>query len=125
MTKLILTFNLGFRNIFQIAVTIIYIFILLLKEDLENLAEELRPVTKDLMKIEMAPWIKGYVADMNDLYTDLEIDKLGHKPKTTEKRTPLKDYTELFQHCIVSSSQVKRGEGFLLRPIRATVKRRL
>ena len=63
------------------------------------------------MKIEMAPWIKGYVSDMNDLYTELEIDKLEHKPKTTEKRTPLKDYTELFQDCTAKSSQVKRGKG--------------
>ena len=78
---------------------------------MENLAEELRPVTEDLMKIEMAPWIKGYVSDMNDLYTELEIDKLEHKPKTPEKRTPLKDYTELFQDCTVSPSQVKRGKG--------------
>ena len=111
MTKLILTFNLGFRNIFQIAVTIIYIFILLLEEDLENLAEELRPVTEDLIKIEMAPWIKGYVSDMHDLYTELEIDQLEHKPKTPEKRTPLKDYTEIFQDCTASLNQVKRGKG--------------
>ena len=87
------------------------IVILLSEEDLENLAKELGPVTEDLMKIKMAPWIKGYVSDMNDLYTELEIDKLEHKPKTTEKRTPFKDYTELFQDCTANSSQVKRGKG--------------
>ena len=81
------------------------------KTDLTNLAEELRPVTEDLMKIEMAPWIKGYVSDMKELYTELEIDKLEHTAKTPEKGTPLKDYKELFQDCTASSGQVRRGKG--------------
>ena len=48
---------------------------------------------------------------MNDLYTEVEIDKLEHEAKTAEKRTPLKDYTEIFQDCTASSNQVKRGKG--------------
>ena len=41
------------------------------EEEFLTLAEDIRPFTKDAMKIEVAPWIKDYVVNMDDLYTEL------------------------------------------------------
>ena len=64
-------------------------------EELEELAENLRPSTERAMKIEVAPWIEDYVVDMQDLFTELELEKIHNKPVGQEKRL-LKDYTEFF-----------------------------
>ena len=47
------------------------------------------------MKIEVAPWIRDYVVDMDDLYTELTLEKLKNKPTGREAKT-VKDYKELF-----------------------------
>ena len=49
-------------------------------EDLMSLAEELRPYTQDAMKIEMAPWIRDYNVNMEDLYSELSLEKIENKP---------------------------------------------
>ena len=60
-----------------------------------SLAEELRPYTADAMKIEVAPWIRDYVVDMEDLYSELKLEKLHNKPFGISEE-PLNDYKELF-----------------------------
>ena len=49
-------------------------------DELLTLAERLRPHTKRAMKIEVAPWIKDYVTNMEDLYTELILEKIDDKP---------------------------------------------
>ena len=46
------------------------------EEDFLTLAEALRPWTEQAMKIEVAPWIKECVTDMDNLYTELTVEEL-------------------------------------------------
>ena len=62
------------------------------------IADDLRPYTADAMKIEVAPWIRDYVVNMNDLFTELSLEKIHNKP-TGQEATMLSDYTELFEKC--------------------------
>ena len=66
-----------------------------LTEDyLETLVEVLKPVMKDRMKIDVAPWAKAYTeVDMDKLYTELELEKQSD-PVSSDKR--IMDYQELF-----------------------------
>ena len=48
------------------------------------------------MKIEVAPWIKDYVVDMEDLYTELALEKTKNKP-TGLKTQELRNYTQMFE----------------------------
>ena len=69
------------------------------EEELELLAEELRPYTEEAMKMEPAPWIKDYAVDMDELYCELTLEKLENKLSGI-KGQPLANYKELFgEHC--------------------------
>ena len=59
------------------------------------LAEKLRPYTAQTIKLEVAPWIRDYTVDMEDLYTDLTLEKVTHTPKGTTKKK-LENYEEMF-----------------------------
>ena len=59
------------------------------------LAEKLKSSTADRMKIEVAPWIKDYVTEMDDLYTNLTLEKVDHK-LISEGHSKLSDYKEVF-----------------------------
>ena len=49
------------------------------------------------MKIEVAPWIKDYVTEMDDLYTDLTLEKVDNRLLSEEhKSSKLSDYREIF-----------------------------
>ena len=63
--------------------------------DLEDLAENLRPYTATTTRIEMAPWAKAYTIGMNDIYTELTLEKMENLP-TGPKGRGLEDYKELF-----------------------------
>ena len=63
--------------------------------DLFHLAEDLRPHTAQSMKMEPAPWIRDYVVDMEELYTELTLEKID-KELFREARTKLENYKELF-----------------------------
>ena len=67
-------------------------------DELLTIAEELRPYTAEAMKIEVAPWIRDYVVNMDDLYTELALEKIHNKP-TRQDAIMLKDYTEFFGNC--------------------------
>ena len=60
-----------------------------------TLADKLRPYTEQAMKIEPAPWIKDYMVEMDDLYTELTLDKIDNKPYRQVRRK-LENYKELF-----------------------------
>ena len=64
-------------------------------EELVCIAEQIRPHMERAMKIEVAPWIRDYVVDMEDLYTEVVLEKLDYK-LTGEVRRVLSDYSELF-----------------------------
>ena len=49
-------------------------------EELLDISNRLRPYTADAMKIEVAPWIRDYVVDMEDLYTELTLEEIKQQP---------------------------------------------
>ena len=65
-------------------------------DELKTIADNMRPYTADAMKIEVAPWIKDYVVNMEELYTELTLEKLHNKPAWYNIQT-LKHYKELFE----------------------------
>ena len=66
-------------------------------DELQAIADQLRPYTAEAMKIEVAPWIRDYVVDMDDLYTELALEKIHNKPFGTVDEK-LKHYRELFEN---------------------------
>ena len=59
-----------------------------------ELAEDLRPYMARSMKMEPAPWIRDYVVDMEELYTELTLEKINHK-LFAEIRRKVENYREL------------------------------
>ena len=47
------------------------------------------------MKMEVAPWIKDYVVDTEELYTEVELEEI-RSSSTGEEIVVIKDYKELF-----------------------------
>ena len=41
-----------------------------------SLADDLRPSTEQAMKIEVAPWIKDYICEMDELYSEITLEKI-------------------------------------------------
>ena len=56
------------------------------------------------MKIEVAPWIEDYVVNMEELYTELRLEKIDYKLKG-EEASVVDDYRELF--CQTFSKETK------------------
>ena len=67
------------------------------------LAERIRPFTERAMKIEVAPWIQDYVVDMEELYTELALEKV-HCSLQEEETNIVDDYRELFDKCAAKRS---------------------
>ena len=63
--------------------------------ELQTIADSLRPNTAHAMKIEVAPWIKEYVVDMEDLYTELALEKIHNKVAGQDVKI-LNNYSDLF-----------------------------
>ena len=66
--------------------------------ELQTIADNLRPYTADAMTIEVAPWIQDYVVDMDDLYTELALEKIHNKVAWQDVKE-LNHYAELFDKC--------------------------
>ena len=64
------------------------------------------------MKIEVAPWIRDYVVDMEDLYTEVVLEKLDYKP-TGEHTRVLNNYRDLFSRNVQVPIDPLCHEGFL------------
>ena len=47
------------------------------------------------MKIEMAPWVESYTVKMDELYTDLTVEKIENKPTGPEGEV-VNNYSEIF-----------------------------
>ena len=74
--------------------TMLFFMLLCLEGDLMDLAENLKPVMKERMKIDIAPWKKIYTdVDMDKIYTELQIEK--QEDVLTDNKI-IKDYHELF-----------------------------
>ena len=79
----------------QQPVTLSFFYFAVAISDLIYLAEELRTHTIHTMKMEPAPWIRDYVKNMDDLYTELTLEKIDDK-LFEEERKKLESYKELF-----------------------------
>ena len=64
-------------------------------DELISIAEQVRPHMERLMKIKVAPWIRDYVVNMEDLYTEVFMEKLDNKP-TGLHICVLNHYKDLF-----------------------------
>ena len=64
-----------------------------------DLGEKMRPFTERAMKIEVAPWIKDYEVHMEELYTELSLEKIDYKLQG-EETSVVEDYRELFTKCL-------------------------
>ena len=60
-----------------------------------SIAEKLKPFTEEKMKIQPFPWFEGYLIDMDELFTELTLEKIEKKLLHEEVRT-LEGYIEMF-----------------------------
>ena len=65
-------------------------------EEFLDIADAIRPYMRQAMKIEVAPWIKDYVVNMEELYTELVLEKINNRP-FGQQADILSDYMELFR----------------------------
>ena len=80
------------------------------ERELLVLAESLRPWTERAMKIEVAPWIREYVTEMQELYCELTLEEVSYKPSGKSK-TKIENYTNLFdEHAEVPDKILAKGE---------------
>ena len=70
-------------------------FVVVTIEEFLNLAENLRPWTKRAMKIEVAPWIRDYVVEMQELYCELTLEEVTYKP-SGKLKAKIENYIHLF-----------------------------
>ena len=75
---------------------------------MEDLAESLRPYTATTTRIEMAPWAKAYTVPVQDIYTELTLEKIENQP-TGPEGARLRDYQELFPHTM-SEKEMKTSK---------------
>ena len=68
---------------------------LVTEEDLHSLAEDSRPFVKQVMKIDVAPWMEGYDVQMDELYTELNLEKTANKALGPESKK-LESYEKIF-----------------------------
>ena len=77
------------------------IWLLFLEEEFARVAEEMKPYIEDAMKIEITPWAKGYSVHINDIYTELTLEKIDNHP-TGPKHHRVERYTDIFEDSILS-----------------------
>ena len=70
-------------------------FFLNTEEEFLSIAEKLKPFTEEKMKIEPFPWFEGYLINMDELYTELTLEKV-EKKLLGEERKKLRRYDEMF-----------------------------
>ena len=73
-------------------------------------AEKFRPWTERAMKIEVAPWIRDYVVDMQELYCELILEKIAYRA-SGRKMTTVENYQVLFdQNALVPNKILAKGD---------------
>ena len=68
---------------------------LIVEEEFLSIAEKLKPFTEEKMKMEPFPWFEGYLINMDELYTELSLEKVEMK-LLGEERRKLGGYQEMF-----------------------------
>ena len=86
LVKVLIT-KISFFNLYLIKVTL---------DELQTIADNLRPYTAAAMKIEVAPWTRDYVVDMKELYTQLILEEI-HNTALGQDAEILENYSELFE----------------------------
>ena len=82
-----------------------------------NLAEEVRPYMAQMMKMEPAPWIRDHVVDMEELYTELTVEKINDN-LFEQERIKLENYNELFETEMLEYLDIRYYYPTSLRPKR-------
>ena len=59
------------------------------------MAENARPHVKQVMKIDVAPWMRGYNVEMEELYTELSLEQIENKALGRESKR-IRSYKMLF-----------------------------
>ena len=65
-------------------------------QEVLSIADSLRPFTEQAMKMEVAPWIRDYVVDMDKIYAELTLEKIDNE-LIGETTTRIENYKELFE----------------------------
>ena len=73
------------------------------------LGNKLRDHMKETMKITVAPWVDNSDVPMNDVYTDLTLEKMERKAEGYLGE-PLTDYTELFAQTSQTSAPLSHSQ---------------
>ena len=60
-----------------------------------SIAEKLKPFTEEKMKIQPFRWFEGYLIDMDELYSELTLEKVERK-LLRDERIKLGGYKEMF-----------------------------
>ena len=85
-------------------------FFTVTEEEFLTLAESLRPWIQRSMKIEVAPWIRDYVVDMQDLYCELILEEISYKP-CGQIRCTVDHYEILFyDHAEIPNKILAKGD---------------
>ena len=85
-------------------------FVPVTEEEFLILAEKLRPWTQRAMKIEVAPWIRDYVVEMQELYCQLTLEKIFYKA-FGKKSLAIEHYQVLFEeHAQVPNKILAKGD---------------
>ena len=71
------------------------LFFLNTEAEFLSIAEKLKPFTEEKMKMEPFPWFEGHLINMDELYTELTLEKV-EKKLLREKRKELRRYDEMF-----------------------------
>ena len=85
------------------------LFFSVTEEEFLILAENLRPWTKRAMKMEVAPWIRDYVVEMQELYCELMLEEVVCKPFGLHE-TLIKHYQILFDNALVPAKILAKGD---------------
>ena len=79
------------------------------EQELANLAKRFRHKAEKNYNIEGIPWVSTENFEMEDIYTDLTINKLNFSPMGPQK-TNLVSYTELFENKVTTPSDNDQDE---------------
>ena len=74
-------------------------------EEISDLTNRLRSYMAQEMKIEVAPWIKDYVTDMENLYTNLCLERRDYIPHRRDISV-VQDYRDLFLPEMENEAQI-------------------
>ena len=78
------------------------------EDDLQDIAELLKEITEEEMRVEVVPWNESITVAMEDLYTDLTLEQIENT-HTGPEREVINDYRELFEK--ERSDSLRKGKG--------------